>query len=100
MGGRGYRSDRIRRHPVGGYFGHLVGQMSIPVPWRALEKRSAEGVYLIDLNKDQIDRAPTIDMSRWQTLVDREWLQDLYEPYGVQPYWPERRQETPQETTG
>ena len=72
----------------GGFLG--VGSRYHPVPWRLLTYDVDKRGYVIPLDKDGIERAPSIDeeeLSGWNDGASRDAIFGYYAPYGVGPYW-------------
>ncbi|MBW8301732.1 MAG: PRC-barrel domain-containing protein [Hydrogenophaga sp.] len=67
----------------GGFLG--IGDDYYPLPWEKLTYDESLDGYRIDLTKEQIERAPRLKDD------DRDWYRDngrdVYDFYGVPPYW-------------
>lgn len=72
----------------GGLLG--IGAKYHPVPWRLLEYDPDRRAYVIPLEKDDLEKAPTIDeseLSGWNDGASRDSIYGYYSAYGVGPYW-------------
>lgn len=72
----------------GGLLG--IGEKYHPVPWRLLTYDPDKRAYVIPLEKDDLERAPTIDeseLSGWSDAGSRDSIYGYYAAYGVGPYW-------------
>ncbi len=60
------------------------------IPWDAFEKRSADNVYILDIPKEKLARAPTFDIN-WTENITSDYLNMIFGYYGYRPYWEESR---------
>ena len=68
----------------GGFLG--MGEDFYPLPWSTLNYDTNLGGYLVNLTKDQLEKAPKYNQSQgWNWNRDNE--RRVYEYYRVQPYW-------------
>ena len=68
----------------GGFLG--MGEDYYPVPWSTLKYDTNLGGYLVNLTKDQLEKAPKYSESQgwnWSRENDRR----VYEYYRANPYW-------------
>ena len=68
----------------GGFLG--VGEDYYPMPWPKLKYDTNLGGYLVDVTKDQLDKAPKYSEStgwNWNRDNDRQ----VYDYYRAEPYW-------------
>jgi hypothetical protein len=68
----------------GGFMG--MGEDYYPIPWGMLKYDTNLGGYMVNLTKDQLDKAPKYTKStdwNWSRENDRR----VYEYYRVAPYW-------------
>jgi hypothetical protein len=72
----------------GGFLG--MGEDHYPTPWSNLKYDTNLGGYLVNLTKDQLDKAP-----RYANENDWQWSREndkrVYDYYRVSPYWAARR---------
>src|ERR1022692_1189759 len=68
----------------GGFLG--MGEDYYPVPWTTLKYDENLGGYLVNLTKDQLDKAPKYSKSTsWNWNRDND--KRVYEYYRAAPYW-------------
>lgn len=68
----------------GGFLG--IGEDYYPVPWEMLQYNTNVGGYVIDLTKEDLDKAPKYTESQgwnWNRQNDLR----IYNHYGASPYW-------------
>lgn len=66
----------------GGFLG--LGEEYYPVPWDALSYSTAQGGFVTDITKEQLQGAP----QRTDTWYkDREWEKSTFDHFGVPYYW-------------
>ncbi|RJQ20600.1 MAG: PRC-barrel domain containing protein [Nitrospiraceae bacterium] len=70
----------------GGMLG--IGEKLIPVPINALSFKDEKNLVL-DISKDKLASAPNFEKNKWPDMSNRQWTEDTYRFYGVQPYWKE-----------
>lgn len=70
----------------GGMLG--VGEKLIPVPMSALSIKG-EKTVLLDISKNKFLTAPSFIRSKRPDFANRQWTEDTYRFYGVQPFWKE-----------
>jgi len=70
----------------GGMLG--VGEKLIPIPMSALSIKD-EKTVLLDISKDKLLTAPSFVRSKRPDFSNRQWTEDTYRFYGVQPFWKE-----------
>jgi hypothetical protein len=69
----------------GGFLG--LGQESYPIPWSLLSYSPKLGGYEVDISDDQLKDAPHLMANENIDLGDRTRELQMYEYYGVPPYW-------------
>lgn len=67
----------------GGLFG--IGNRHYPLPWKALTYEPEKGGYVVDLTKEQIEKAPGYDAEGEEPVYDRSYKEQVYTYYGF-PY--------------
>ena len=83
----------------GGFLG--MGNKLFAIPWKALSLKLHEHAFILDVDKEILEKAEGFDKDHWPT-TDREWLSSMYNYYGYQPYWQVElpgQTETPREKT-
>lgn len=66
---------------VGGVLG--IGEKLAPVPWKALNY-SGEKEFTLNVDKQKLQSAPTIQKDQWSQLESPSYTSQLYSFYGVQ----------------
>ncbi len=69
----------------GGFLG--MGEKHHPLPWDVLSYDEDQNGYVVNLSKEQLEAAPTIDRGQTDRLYDRNYGESVYSYYGVSPYW-------------
>lgn len=64
----------------GGLFG--VGSHRYPLPWDTLTYDTDKGGYVVDLDKDTLEKAPRYEEGR-EPVYDRGYGQQVYDYYGI-----------------
>lgn len=71
----------------GGFLG--IGERYHPLPWSMLSYDVELGGYVVDLDRDQLEGAPSYAAAEEVDWADRQWGQRVSDYYGVRPYWSE-----------
>jgi hypothetical protein len=69
----------------GGFLG--IGERYHPLPWSMLTYDPSAGAYVVDLNKQRLEGAPTFARNEPVNWEDRAWGQRVHDFYNVPPYW-------------
>ncbi len=72
----------------GGFLG--MGERYHPVPWSVLSYDVDKGGYVVPMDKDQIESAPSFEaknLSGWNDMNERDNIYGYYSPFGAAPYW-------------
>lgn len=69
----------------GGFLG--MGDKLFAIPWSALTLDTVEKRFVLDVEKEKLERAPGFDKSDWPNMADRNWETSVYSYYGSKPYW-------------
>lgn len=69
----------------GGFLG--MGEKLFAVPWKALHYDNELGVYVLNLTKEQIDRAPGFEKHTWPEFTDERWNRHVHSYYELPPFW-------------
>lgn len=64
---------------VGGFLG--IGEQSVAVPWDRLTFDEESRQFVLDVDAETLENAPTIDLSQWHDPVETEWDVEVVE------YW-------------
>lgn len=70
---------------VGGILG--IGNKLFAVPWSSLALNAIEKCFVLDFDKDYLERAPGFDKDHWPSMADPRFAQSIYDYYEVPPYW-------------
>jgi sporulation protein YlmC with PRC-barrel domain len=71
----------------GGVLG--MGNKLFAVPWGALMLDEDNKEFVMNVDKSVLENAPGFDKDNWPDMGDETWRGQIYEHYGVQPYWEE-----------
>ncbi len=66
----------------GGLLG--TGDRLIPIPWKALKTGAQADTIIIDMDKSQLEKAPSFESKTWPNLTDSEWYGKIREFFGGQ----------------
>ena len=69
----------------GGFLG--IGRKLVAIPFSAFSYDSTDQHFILDISRDRLEAAPRFDRST--DLTNREWAEDVYKFFGLQPYWTE-----------
>ena len=69
----------------GGFLG--MGDSYHPLPWHVLTYDTGQGGYVVDLDQNKLEEAPTYATSETPNWSDRRWGQQVHDYYGSRPYW-------------
>jgi sporulation protein YlmC with PRC-barrel domain len=66
----------------GGLLG--TGDRLIPIPWKALKTGAQADTIIIDMDKSQLEKAPSFESKTWPNLTDSEWYGKIREFFAGQ----------------
>jgi sporulation protein YlmC with PRC-barrel domain len=66
----------------GGILG--MGDKLFAVPWAALKLDTVNKRFTLDVNKDEMDKAPGFDKDKWPAMADATWAHGVNTFYGTQ----------------
>jgi hypothetical protein len=69
----------------GGFLG--IGDKHHPLPWQVLDYDPKMGGYVVDLDKQQLEGAPSYAADEDPDWEDRVWGKRVHDYYNVPPYW-------------
>ncbi len=73
----------------GGFLG--MGEKFTPIPFSALsmktDRSGSEIAFVLDMEKNQLDSAPSVEGHSWGNLSNRQWVETVYTYYGKRPFW-------------
>ena len=71
----------------GGVLG--VGDKLFAVPFEALTLDEDEKQFILNVDKTTLENAPGFDKDSWPDMADQTWGSQIYQHYGLRPYWEE-----------
>jgi sporulation protein YlmC with PRC-barrel domain len=69
----------------GGFLG--MGDKLFAIPWNRLTLDEDNHVFLLDVDRETLERAPGFDKNDWPDMADRSWGSKIYTYYSSDPYW-------------
>lgn len=69
----------------GGFWG--IGDRFYPLPWEKLAFNTEMGGYVVDIDRDVLEGAPSYTDEATAAWHDVEWGRGVYTHYGVDPFW-------------
>lgn len=70
---------------VGGVLG--MGDKLIAVPWGALRPDPDNEALGLSVTKEELEQAEGLEKDDWSSMTDPQWVEEVHEYYGVEPYW-------------
>ena len=64
-----------------------MGNKLFAIPWEALKVDSINKVFILHVDKSQLENATGFDKDKWPNMADPTFGSTLYRHYGFQPYW-------------
>lgn len=64
----------------GGFLG--MGNKLFAVPWSALVLDTMNRRFMLDVEKERLEKAPGFDKDRWPDMANLEWAADVHAFYG------------------
>jgi len=64
-----------------------LGNRLFAIPWDALALDTEEKKYILDLDRDMLQKAPAFDQNHWPDISDQDWVERVHTYYGYRPYW-------------
>lgn len=69
----------------GGFLG--LGGKLFAFPWGALTLDPDREVFVVDVDREQLEEAPGFDEDDWPKTGDRGYVMKIYKYYSYEPYW-------------
>jgi len=69
----------------GGFMG--MGDRHYPLPWESLKYDTDKGGYVVNVDRQKLEGAPSYASGENASWNDRSWSRRVYEHYGATPYW-------------
>jgi sporulation protein YlmC with PRC-barrel domain len=67
----------------GGFLG--MGDKLFAVPWQALHLDTVNKRFVLNADKDTLERAPGFDKDNWPDMADTQWADQVHAFYGTDP---------------
>ena len=64
-----------------------MGNKLFAIPWEALKVDPVNKVFILHLDKSQLENATGFDKDNWPNMADPTFGSTLYRHYGLKPYW-------------
>jgi sporulation protein YlmC with PRC-barrel domain len=64
-----------------------MGNKLFAIPWEALKVDPINKVFILHLDKSQLENATGFDKDNWPNMADPTFGSTLYRHYGLKPYW-------------
>ena len=69
----------------GGFLG--MGEKLFAVPWSALILNTHDKSFIINVDKERLQKAPGFDKDKWPNMADQAWMKEIHAYYDIKPYW-------------
>lgn len=69
----------------GGFLG--FGSKLFALPWSALKVDIERNIFVLEVPRERLEKAPGFDKDAWPDMADPVWAQGVHSYYGVTPYW-------------
>jgi sporulation protein YlmC with PRC-barrel domain len=69
----------------GGFLG--LGNKLFAIPWEALALNRQDKEFVLNVDREKLERAPGFDKQHWPDMADRNWESEIFAYYGCKPYW-------------
>jgi sporulation protein YlmC with PRC-barrel domain len=69
----------------GGFLG--IGDRYYPLPWERFKYNRELGGYIVDIDRETLEGAPSYSDTKTAAWDDDAWGRDVYAHYGVPPFW-------------
>jgi len=77
--------DGCIRYAVLSFGGILgVGDKLFAVPWNALQLRTEEHAFILDVKKEQLEKAPGFDKDNWPDMADPAFVSMIHSYYNTE----------------
>jgi sporulation protein YlmC with PRC-barrel domain len=72
----------------GGFLG--LGNKLFAIPWEALTLNEADHEFILNVDKERLERAPGFDKDNWPDMAHPTFGEQVFGYYGYKPYWEDR----------
>jgi len=69
----------------GGFLG--IGDKLFALPWEVISYNPEEECFILNIDKEKLKNAPGFDKNNWPNMADQTWGKNIYNYYGIRPYW-------------
>lgn len=69
----------------GGFLG--IGERYYPLPWEKLSYNTEMGGYIVDIDREMLEGAPSYTHEATASWNDEAWGRNVYAYYGLHPFW-------------
>ena len=69
----------------GGFLG--IGDKLFVVPWSALTVDQSAHEFVLDVRREDLEKAPGFDKDNWPDMADPGYGREIHSHYGQKPYW-------------
>ncbi len=69
----------------GGFLG--LGDKLFAIPWEALALDEDNKQFILDVDKEKLEKAPGFNKDRWPDMADPMFGSAIYGYYGYEPFW-------------
>lgn len=69
----------------GGFLG--MGDKLFAIPWSRLTLDEGRKVFVLDVDRATLEKAPGFDKDNWPDMADRAWGHRICTYYSSRPYW-------------
>jgi hypothetical protein len=69
----------------GGFLG--IGNRHHPLPWSVLKYDTEMDGYVVNIDKDRLENAPSYEPDKRPDWEDESWGRQVHSYYNVTPYW-------------
>jgi sporulation protein YlmC with PRC-barrel domain len=63
-----------------------MGEKLFAVPWSALTLDTNNKRFVLNVEKDRLERAPGFDKDKWPNMSDPSWAKEINSYYGTKPF--------------
>lgn len=70
---------------VGGFLG--VAEKYFAIPWHAFTMDTDNHRFVLDVDKERLNKAPGFDKDHWPSMADETWALHVHTYYSTRPYW-------------
>jgi hypothetical protein len=71
-----------------------MGNKLFAVPWSVLRVDEDKKCFILDADKETLERAPGFDKDNWPDMADTAWASQVFRHYDAVPYWEEENTKT------